>query len=68
MYTNIYSTLSLILRILFYSWRRINDKDLQLGSPDDRSLIVKKMKLTPEVNKVLLRLLWCIVDKHSKVQ
>ena len=38
-------------QIITEGWRRINDKDLQLGSPDDRSLIVKKMKLTPEVNK-----------------
>ncbi|XP_071134135.1 acylglycerol kinase, mitochondrial-like [Mytilus edulis] len=30
-------------------WRRINDKNLQLGSPTDRSLIVKKIKLIPEV-------------------
>ncbi|CAC5387449.1 AGK [Mytilus coruscus] len=30
-------------------WRRINDKSLQLGSPTDKSLIVKKIKLIPEI-------------------
>lgn len=30
-------------------WRRINDHSLQLGSPTDRSLHVKKIKISPEI-------------------